>query len=143
MKGLVPFGRNRHIGNGMGFHNMLDDFFGDMWSSKSLFDTFKMDVSESEKEYSVEAELPGVNKEDIRLEMNEGRLTIGIVQNEENQEDTKQYIHRERRTSSVARSVYLPDAAQEGVSAKLQEGILKIAVPKAAQTSNKRRIDIQ
>jgi HSP20 family protein len=127
----------------MGFHNMLDDFFGDMWPSKNVLDTFKMDVSESEKEYSVEAELPGVSKEDIRLELNEGRLSIGIVRNEEKQEDTKQYIHRERRTSSVARSVYLPDAAREGVCAKLEEGVLKISVPKTEQTSNNRHIDIQ
>lgn len=63
MASLVPFNRNNNIGN-RSFADMLDDFFGDGWFSgrNLLGDTFKIDVKEDDKEYTIDAEMPGVKR---------------------------------------------------------------------------------
>lgn len=136
MAGLVPFNRssNKPVGRGFGdFYGMLDDFFSDEFflPQRSLArDTFKLDVQDKEKEYLIEAELPGVKKEEISLEIHDGQLNIGIQREERVDEEKKNYIHRERRYSSMNRSVYLADADSSMIKAKLDDGVLTITVPK-------------
>ncbi len=125
--------------------NVLDDFFTDgfLFRQGACRDTFKIDVSENEKEYTVEAELPGINKDDIRLDFADGQLSISINKEENNEESNKNYIHRERRYCSMRRSVLLADAADEGVNAKLNDGILNIVIPKAQKKDSSIQIDIE
>ncbi|WP_422486426.1 Hsp20/alpha crystallin family protein [Gudongella sp. DL1XJH-153] len=136
MAGLVPFNRssNKPVGKGFGdFYGMLDDFFSDEFflPQRSLSrDTFKVDVQDKEKEYLIEAELPGVKKEEISLEIHDGQLIIGIQREERVDEEKKNYIHKERRYSSMSRSVYLADADSENIKAKLDDGVLTVRVPK-------------
>jgi HSP20 family protein len=131
---LVPFNRWGLRRNDFeDFYNMLDDFFSDTWWPVRTLarDTFKLDIQENEREYCIEAELPGVTKEEINLQLkDDGRLTIAVEREENIQEDKKNYVHRERRYSSMQRSIYLRDAKTEGVKAKLQDGVLEIIVPK-------------
>jgi HSP20 family protein len=124
---------------------MLDDFFNDTWSPRRslMYDTFKLDVQENDKEYCIEAELPGVKKEEINLELNEGRLTISINREESIDEEKKNYIHKERRFSSMQRSIYLADAKGDGVKAKLEEGVLNITVPKQEKLDSTVKINIE
>ncbi len=148
MAGLVPFNKNRAGLRSTGFddfYNMLDNFFEDTWNPARnlMYDTFKLDVQENENEYSIEAELPGVKKEEIRLEMNDSGLTIGIEREEKVDEERKNYIHKERRTSSMQRHLYLRDAQAEGIKAKLDNGILNIQVPKIKAKTSKQKIDIE
>ena len=91
-------------------------------------------VHKEEKNYVVEAELPGVEKKHINVQLNEGRLQISVSREESGEDASKQYIHRERRYSSMSRSVYLEDAQAEGISAKLENGVLRILVPKEEKT---------
>jgi HSP20 family protein len=148
MAGLVPFNKNRLGLRRSGFedfYNMLDDFFNDTWSPRRslMYDTFKLDVQENDKEYCIEAELPGVKKEEINLELNEGRLTISINREESIDEEKKNYIHKERRFSSMQRSIYLADAKGDGVKAKLEEGVLNITVPKQEKLDSTVKINIE
>ncbi len=101
-----------------------------------------MDVRDNENEYIVEAELPGVEKEEISLEFNDGRMTISVNRKEEIKEEKNNYIHRERRQSSMNRSVYLNDAKDEGIKASLENGLLRIVVPKKEDRKKSRRIEI-
>lgn len=146
MASLVPFNRNNNIGN-RSFADMLDDFFGDGWFSgrNLLGDTFKIDVKEDDKEYTIDAEMPGVKKEEIELSLNDGRLTISVQRKEETKEEDKekQYLHQERRYASMSRSVYLAEAASEGIAAKLNDGVLKITVPKEPQIKTNKKIEIE
>jgi HSP20 family protein len=141
MGGLVPFNHKSNL------NNMLDDFFSfsDNWFPRRtlMADTFKIDVRESEKEYKIDAEMPGIKKDEISLSLNEGRLTISVSRNEENENENDNYIHRERRFTSMSRSVYLADSNEENISAKLEEGILKITVPKQIKSASNRKIEIQ
>ena len=146
MTGMVPFNkRNSGLTGFDDFYNMLDDFFGDSWLSRTFpRGAFKVDVQENKNEYLIEAELPGIDKDQIDLQMNDGRLTISVNREDHVNEENKNYIHRERRVSSMTRSIYLPDAKADGVRARMDNGVLNIAVLKqenAAPRTN--RIEIQ
>ena len=148
MAGLVPFNRKRAdiLSTGFdSFQNMLDDFFTDSWPfRRSLMDdTFKVDVQDNRTEYLIEAELPGVKKEDISIALNEGRLNISVNKDETVEEKDKNYIHRERRYTSMSRNIMLGDADAANIKAKLDNGVLCITVPKKTKPDNSVIIDIE
>lgn len=146
MTRLIPFNKRGSLLNKdfADFYNMLDDFFTDGWPyGRSLEkDTFKVDVQENEKEYLIDADLPGILKDEINVELNEGKLTISVQREENIDEEKKNYIHKERRYSSMSRSIYLTDAKVDGIKAKLDNGVLNIVVPKVEQVDQSIKIDI-
>lgn len=145
MANLIPFNRRLLGGFNDSFDNMLDDFFKDaMLPIRNLErDTFKVDVVSNENEYIVEAELPGIKKEDVSLDYNDGRLVISVTEESEKSTEGKNYIHKERRVSSASRSVYLADAAGDEIKAKLDNGILSVTVPKQNQAAKPQKINIE
>lgn len=149
MFGLTPLGRNqiskRHDRDFFDFYNMLDDFFNDNALSNrfELNSHFRMDVKDKDSFYLVEAELPGISKEEIKLDYQDNYLIISINKNEEINDEKENYIHKERRTASMQRSVYLRDVDIKNIDAKLEEGILKISLPKLKEVSNGVQIQIK
>ena len=148
MAGLIPFNRKRNDLMNIGFDdfsNMLDDFFTGSWPvQRSLAaDTFKIDIQDNDTEYMIEAELPGVKKEDVEITLNEGRLNLSVKKEEISENESKKYIHRERRHAQMSRSILLADANDEGIQAKLEEGVLTIKVPKKQQVDTSKRIMIE
>ncbi|MEF9951962.1 MAG: Hsp20/alpha crystallin family protein [Clostridium sp.] len=147
MAGIISYRRGNGLMNtGFGeIHKMFDDFFSDNWlsGSKLTVNTFKIDLKDNESEYVVEAELPGVNKGDIQLSLNEEVLNISVFKQEAKEEEEGNYIHRERATTSMTRKVYLPESDAEGIKAKLDNGILEISIPKKAKPDTSKKIDIE
>ncbi len=148
MAGLVPFNKNKSslATNGYeDFYNMLDNFFDNPWvpARNLMNDTFKLDVQENNKEYSIEAELPGVKKEEVSVELDDNRLSISINREENIKEEKKNYIHKERRTTSMQRYIYLQDAQSDGIKAKLDNGVLIIQVPKLPNKPAKSKIAVE
>ena len=149
MAGLVPFNKkSKEISTGSDFndfYNMLDDFFTEGWPfRRSLMgDTFKIDVQDCGNEYIVEAELPGVQKNEVNLDFEDGKLRISISKTEETEKNKKNYIHRERRYSSMVRNIFLEYAKPDGIVAKLDDGVLSITVPKQEKPENLKRIPIE
>lgn len=148
MAGLIPFNRRhgRLINRGFeDFYNRVDDLLneGFAYGENLIRGNFKMDIQKKDHEYLIEAELPGVKKEEVNLELEDGRLTISVKREENINEEGKNYIHKETRSSSMSRSVYLQDAQQEGVKAKLDNGILSITIPREEKPNCTKRIDIQ
>jgi len=150
MSGLIPFNkRNTNLARGGtgfdDFYNMLDDFFtGDLMPGRSLLrDTFKIDIQEKDNEYLVEAELPGINKDEIDLNIENDNLCISVNRTEETNKDGNNYIHRERRATSMSRSIRLANAKLDEISAKLDNGVLIITIPKAEKAASSRKIDIE
>lgn len=148
MAGLIPFNKRNPslIGSSINnFQNMLDDFFTENWlpNRNLMRDTFKIDVEETDKEYLIHAELPGIQKNEISLDINEGRLSISVNKEENLNEEKKNYIHRERRFMSMSRSIYLSDGKADDIKAKLEDGMLMITVPKQDKTKNMVKIDIE
>ena len=149
MVGLVPFNRrNKDLATKSSFedfYNVLDDFFSSDWPMKRIlaYDTFKVDVQDKGNEYLIEAEMPGLSKEDIKLGLDDGKLTISVTKNESTEEKDKNYIHRERRSVSMSRTIHLADADASGIKAKLSDGLLKVTVPKAEKASTAIDIDVE
>lgn len=148
MAGLVPFNRKNTNALSTGFddfQNMLDDFFSDGWPIRRSLaaDTFKVDVEDRGNEYAVEAEMPGVDKRDVTIRMDDKRLTIAVKKSDEVEEKKKNYIHKERRYCSMSRSIYLTDASAEGIKAKLNDGVLHVTVPKKEAETSGQSIDIE
>lgn len=149
MAGLIPFNQGKsNMLRPRGFDDfaeMLDDFFSDTWTqSRSLMrDTFKVDVEDAKNQYIIEADLPGVRREEISLDMSDGRLTISVNREEKKEEEGKNYVHKERRSCSMQRSIYLAEASTEGITAKLQDGVLDITVLKLDKKQTSRKIVIE
>ena len=100
-------------------------------------------VSETEAEYVIKAELPEVNKEDVKVTVDDGVITIsGERRNEVEQKDEK--VHRiESFYGRFTRSFRLPeDAAVEGIQAESKNGVLKVRVPKQP-ASRARTVEVQ
>ena len=150
MAGLIPFnwrtGKPASNPNGFeNFYNMIDDFFSDgMSTSRSLMrDTFKIDIEDTEKEYLISAELPGVAKDEIDLGVDGDDLSITVNRTEESANEGKNYIHRERRRSSMSRRIRLAGVNLEKITAKLEEGVLVVSVPKDDKVESVRKINIE
>lgn len=149
MFGLVPFSRRTsdlaRRNNTFSLENFFDDFFDDSFTT-GFFTTahpIKADVRENDKEYIVEADMPGVRKEDIRLELKDGVLTLGVEHKEEVNEEKDNYIRKERKYGSYSRSFSVDGVEQENVYAKYNDGVLTVTLPKSEEVKPKtHRIDI-
>lgn len=112
---------------------------------KEMEKLMKTDVKESEKGYDLEVEMPGFEKGDINLELNNGYLTITASRSEKNDESDKKdnYIRRERYYGNCARSFYVGDIKEEDIDAKLEKGVLSIYIPKETEKETKKKIEIK
>jgi len=91
----------------------------------------KTDIRETEKEYLLDVELPGYNKEDVEATIDNGYLTIATKKNSEKEEKNEgNYIHRERYSVSASRSWYVGNVDRTMIKASFNNGILTVSVPK-------------
>ena len=131
--------------NPTGFISFMDNFFVDEFPSKSGFHTnsFKVDIRDDEKEYVIEAEFPGVAKEDIIVKYDRDILTISIERVKISDEENNHYVHKERTSLKASRSIKIRNGDFNKVSGELSDGILKIKVPKKEFNENSNRIIIK
>lgn len=122
--------------------DLLDDFFGSGYLTRSNTGAIRTDVRETDKEYIVEAELPGFKKEDIELDLTDDRLTITARHEETKDESKENYIRKERRYGEVCRSFLVKGIDNDAVSADYVDGILKITLPKQEEVVKKSKISI-
>jgi len=106
------------------------------------FGSFSVDVKETEDGYHIQADLPGVAKDNIRLFLDNGYLTIAVRAEELKSETNENYLCRERRLASSQRSFYVGNVDPENVRAKYENGVLDITIPRAAQGPDRRQIPI-
>ena len=130
----------------------FDDLFDQM--ERSMFPTqqsgrlpaFRTDIKDEGDHYLLEADLPGFQKEDIDLHVQDGVLTITAKHDEtrENKDESGKYVCRERRTGSYARSFDVSGIREDGIGASYENGVLKLALPKQGeQAPVSRKIAIQ
>jgi len=117
--------------------HFFDDAFDDIWNSPVFRNTselsMKTDITEKDGNYLLDVELPGCQKEDIKLELKNGYLTVMASRNSNKEEkDGKGNIIRQERISgSMQRSFYVgEDIREDDIKASYQNGELKIVVPK-------------
>jgi len=99
-----------------------------------------IDLADNGKEYLLKAEIPGINREDLNIEVGENEIEIsGETKSEEKEEDmARGYIRRERRYSKFYRALPLPDSVlKDKAEAELKDGVLTVKIPKAAPPEKK------
>lgn len=119
-----------------------DDFFDDFFSP-ALKDEMKCDVYEKDGNYHIELDVPGYDKDDINIECDNGYLTITATKTSESNDESRNYIRRERRTGSFSRSFYVGDLDTETIEAEFKKGTLHVVVPKIEEKPSKKQISIK
>lgn len=122
--------------------NIMEAPFSDFWLEdfRPLSQGgMRVNLREDEEKYLLEAELPGVNKEEIILKSNDDVLTIAVKRDERIEKKDENYIVRERRYGSMSRSFYFDDVDFEKVKAKFENGILYVTLPKLEGKKNRGR----
>ncbi|MCG8342317.1 MAG: Hsp20/alpha crystallin family protein [Chlorobiales bacterium] len=120
--------------------------FDDIWEGTQLPATsaFKVDISEDEDAFYIEAEIPGLKKEDISLGVEEDVLTIKGERKKETEEQGKNYHRVERNYGSFSRSFNLGELIdQENIEASFENGVLHVSLPKAQQVRKTKEITIE
>ena len=129
----------------------LDNLFNHFWSpvvSKEMSADFfspRVDIKEKKKKYEITADLPGVDKDDLSVTLEDGVLTIEASTSEEKtEEEDGKVIRKERRSGKFMRSFNLGLDVKEGdISAKFKDGVLTLSVPKAeASVSKPKKINV-
>ena len=100
----------------------------------------KLDLSESEKGYAVKADIPGVKKEDIHVDIDGNTVSIRAeVKRESEEKEGAKLVHSERYYGALARSFTLPvEVDPQGASAEYKDGVLRLTLPKKTGASSRR-----
>ena len=118
------------------FSSLLDEFFNDSFESfgEKFFEhgTYpKVDVRDEDNQLVIEADVPGLTKEQVKVEIDGGILRIKGERKESSEKNNKSYVHRELKRSSFCRSFRIGDNVDsDKLSAKFENGVLEITVPK-------------
>ncbi|MBM7000504.1 Hsp20/alpha crystallin family protein [bacterium] len=143
MASLVPY--TRIPTSVFPFTNSWFDTLNDLMTTASD-DTapasLQMDVEETPDAYTVTLTVPGVARDQIDVEMNQGRLNITVDKKDSDEVAKKTYLRRETSEFHATRGIYLKDAAREGLTASLKDGILTVNVPKKKADDNVQKITI-
>ena len=139
--------------------NVFDDFFDfpfyDDRAEKKLYghhaaNLMKTDIQEHDDGYTLEMDLPGFKKDEIKVELNNGYMTISAAKGlDEDEKDKKsgKYIRRERYAGACQRSFYVgEDITEQDIKAEFKHGILKLFVPKKEaqpKVENKKYVAIE
>ncbi|MEX0646442.1 MAG: Hsp20/alpha crystallin family protein [Balneolaceae bacterium] len=128
---------------GKRFSDIMDEFFNDAVANRRSTFTPGIDVSETEKQFIVDVELPGMEKKDIDLNIENNRLTISGERKFEKEENNKQYHRVESHYGSFSRTLQLPESVNpDSVKASYKDGILNISIDKSEEKL-KKQIEIK
>ena len=122
--------------------DLWDDFFNDpFFSSRKEMKLMKTDIREKDDKYLLDIDLPGYSKEDIKISVDDGYLTVSAKKEESKEENEKgSYIKKERYSGECQRSFYIGDDIEaEDVKASFKNGILTLDIPKKKTKKNFQR----
>jgi HSP20 family protein len=128
---MVPFKRSRLFKKGEDF---FDNFFDEDFNMPMPFEkmgfNFKVDLKETDTSYVVEADLPGVAKEDVDIDYKNNYLTIKAKREEKVEEKKENYVRKERKYGEFKRMFYVDNVDEEKIKASFTDGVLKVELPK-------------
>ena len=127
--------------------NVVDDLWDNVFTGFNTNRLMKTDVHEKDGKYIMDIDLPGYKKDDVKISLYNGNLTISAEKNESNEEkDAKgNLIRQERYSGSCSRSFYVGDSIRDNdIQASFKDGILTITVPteEHKEETEKKYIDI-
>ena len=128
MFGIMPYRRNNWRPANI-FRDM-DEFERSVFGNRCM-PAFGTDVTENEDSYLLQTDLPGFSKEEIKIDVNDNVLTISAEHNNENeQKENDKYVRRERSYGKYTRSFEVEDVDLDNISAKYENGVLTLTLPK-------------
>ena len=115
--------------------NSFGDFFDEMsraFGGNADYNMMQTDISEDDKAFELNMDMPGVDKKDVKLDYSDGYLTVSVSHEEKKEEkdNKKKYVRKERRFASGSRSFYVGDIEEDNIKAKFENGVLNIKLPK-------------
>ena len=110
-------------------------FLADLFTPNGHFG-LNLDIKEYDMNYEFIIEIPGIKKEDIFIQMERDIITISIDKMEYYDEEFINYIRNEREFGSMTRSFKIPDVDAKDITAKYEDGLLKIHLPKSETSSD-------
>ncbi|MCS7188641.1 MAG: Hsp20/alpha crystallin family protein [Bacteroidia bacterium] len=126
---------------------MIERMFNETASNFTRLETFvpRVDIVETEKEYEIHVAAPGMKKEDFKVELSEGRLTVSGERKFFREEGDKRTYHRmETQYGSFTRSFIIPeDVKIEAITAEYKDGILVLSLPKDEKKAQVARIEVK
>jgi HSP20 family protein len=134
MSAMTPFEKNDDF-----FPEVFRRFMRPMTTNLEPMGDIRLDIDENDKSYTVRAEVPGVKKDDIRVEVDGNRVSIAAeVRKDYEKKEGERVLARETYSGSASRSFTLAcDVDESGVVAKLEDGVLKLTLPKRANARNR------
>jgi HSP20 family protein len=144
-------GEDSFLELGRGMNRLFDEFFDDFSLTPfsafgEQFDAFKprVDVSESDTDIKVAAELPGLDENDIEVSLAHNLLTISGQKKDEKEDKGQNYYRMERSYGSFKRTIPLPSEVESNkVDATFKKGVLTITLPKTAEARERKKISIK
>jgi HSP20 family molecular chaperone IbpA len=139
---MIPRKRNEFDLFDDTFHDPFHDPFFDRKESRIM----KTDIKEKGNNYVIEVDLPGYEKENIEIEMENGylKVTAKTSKNIDDSDENEKYIHQERFYGECSRSFYVGDSIkEEDIKASFKNGILKLIFPKEEQKKLEEKKKIQ
>ncbi|MEP1778569.1 Hsp20/alpha crystallin family protein [Reichenbachiella sp.] len=129
-------------------NNLFDDLFNDRFfnSDVTVGKSFtpQVDISETEKAFELSFAVPGIKKNEIKIDLNEGQLVVSGERKFEEKKEEKNFHSVETRYGSFNRSFQLPDNINaDKVEAKYEDGLLNIVIPKDEKKTQKKTIAIK
>ncbi|MGI6529918.1 MAG: Hsp20/alpha crystallin family protein [Clostridia bacterium] len=119
-----------------------DPFFSDFFRFEECDSELKVDIVDNEKDYTLYADIPGVDKKDVDLKIsNDGVLIIEVNQKEDN---GRKFLRKERTVRKLKRSFAFDGIKTDGVEASVENGVLTAKLPKVdISVNNERNIEIK
>ena len=141
MFNMMPYRANQNMTrreNRGYFEDFANDFFRPFFGDFGMLAEqrpMRVDVRDEGDQFVLEADMPGMKKEDLKVEVNDGVLTISANydQNAEKKDDEDKYIFRERRFGSMRRAFNVEGIREEDITAAFKDGVLTLTLPKQAE----------
>ena len=112
--------------------DLFDDMFRDPFFNEEKHPLMKTDIKEKDGAYLIDMDLPGYDKENIKIDIENGYLNVHAkMDTEKNEEDEGKFVRRERYIGECSRSFYIGEGVEEDdIKASFKNGILKLEIPK-------------
>ncbi len=143
---IIPYRKGQEIRPMSNMLSLFDDFFNRVFEDETSDDNFRamaMDIIEQEKEYEIMANLPGFRKENVKISVHDNQLLVEANCSDKKEEQKGTVYRCERYSGSYRRNLLLPENAEVNkISAKMEDGVLKLTIPKK-EPSPKKEIVIE
>ncbi|MEQ8153878.1 MAG: heat shock protein Hsp18 [Clostridiaceae bacterium] len=132
---MIPFGKSGLKIKDDIFSPFFKDFFDEdfLASMNNVGGNFKVDLKETDDKYLIEADLPGVKKEDIKVDIKDNYLVINAKREESKEDKKENYVRREKHYGEFTRSFYVDNIDENTIDAAFKDGVLKITLQKLAK----------